>query len=99
MSKFALNIAEDGRILSATFERFAPAAAALVDELPEGNISDYRYQDGKFVHDPLPATETEETAVPTTEDRLAALEQAISNIPNLVQNAIKTALGLNKKEE
>lgn len=52
--KYALNLAEDGRILSATYEEFAPADAVLVDELPEGNIADYRYVDGEYVHDPLP---------------------------------------------
>ena len=53
--KYALNLAEDGRILSATYEEFAPADAVLVDELPEGNIADYRYVDVEYVHDPLPA--------------------------------------------
>lgn len=52
--KYALNLAEDGRILSATYEKFAPADAPLVDELPEGNIADYRYVDGAYVHDPIP---------------------------------------------
>ena len=39
--KYALNLAEDGRILSATYPQFAPIGAILVDELPEGNICDY----------------------------------------------------------
>ena len=32
----------------------AECGVELVDELPEGNLSDYRYQDGEFVYDPLP---------------------------------------------
>lgn len=52
--KYALNLAEDGRILSATYEEFAAADAVIVDELPEGNIADYRYVDGKYIHDPIP---------------------------------------------
>ena len=52
--KYALNLAEDGRVLSATFEKYAPPDAVLVDELPEGNLADYRWQDGAFVYDPLP---------------------------------------------
>ena len=52
--KYAMNLAEEGRILSATFEKYAPDGSVLVDELPEGNLSDYRYQDGEFVYDPLP---------------------------------------------
>lgn len=52
--KYALNLAEDGRILSATYEDFAPADAPLVEELPEGNIADYRYVDGEYIYDPMP---------------------------------------------
>ena len=52
--KYALNLAEDGRVLSATFEKYAPADSVLVDNLPDGNLSDYRWQDGAFVYDPLP---------------------------------------------
>lgn len=55
--KYALNLAEDGRILSATCEEFAMADAVLVDELPDGNIADYLYVDGQFVYDPLPVPE------------------------------------------
>ena len=52
--KYALNLAEDGRILYATFEKYAPDGSVLVDELPDGNLSDYLWQDGTFVYDPLP---------------------------------------------
>lgn len=60
--KYALNLAEDGRVLSATFETFAPEDSVIVDELPEGNIADYFYKDGGFVYEPLPVEEIEETA-------------------------------------
>ena len=53
--KYALNLAEDGRVLSATFEKYAGAGAVLTDTLPEGSIENYRYQDGEFVYAPLPA--------------------------------------------
>ena len=52
--KYALNLAEDGRILSATYEEFAVANTVIVEELPEGNIADYLYVDGKYIHDPIP---------------------------------------------
>ena len=55
--KYALNLAEDGRVLSATYERFAAPGAVLVEAIPEGNLSDYRFQDGDFVYDPLPDPE------------------------------------------
>ena len=67
--KYALNLAEDGRILSATFEQFVADRNAVVDTLPEGDISEYRYIDGEFVHDPLPAPEAAEQE-PTTEEVL-----------------------------
>ena len=52
--KYALNLAEDGRILSVTYEKYAPKDAVLVDELPEGNVADYRYVNGEYVYDPIP---------------------------------------------
>lgn len=59
--RYALNLAEDGRILSATFEKYAPADAVLVDTLPDGDLSDYRYVDGAYVYDPLPEPAEPET--------------------------------------
>ena len=55
--RYALNLASDGRVLSATYEKYAPANAVLTNELPEGDISEYRYADGEYIHDPLPAPE------------------------------------------
>lgn len=52
--KYALNLAEDGRILSVTFEKYAPADAVKVEELPEGNVADYRYVEGVYIYDPKP---------------------------------------------
>lgn len=69
--KYAMNLAEDGRILSATYEKYAPDGSVLVDELPEGNLSDYRWQDGAFVYDPLPKPEPE-PEVPSQLDRVEA---------------------------
>jgi hypothetical protein len=70
--KYALNLAEDGRILSVTYEKYAPKDAVLVDELPEGNIADYLYRDGEYVHDPLPKP-VEPEREPTTEELLNAI--------------------------
>lgn len=66
--KYALNLAEDNRILSATFEQYTPADAVLVDELPEGDISNYLYQDGTYVYDPLPEPVEPEPEIPTGDD-------------------------------
>lgn len=69
--KYALNIAEDGRVLSATYPQFAPADAVQVDALPDGDISEYRYIDGEFIHDPLPKPEADNT--PTEAEDTAAM--------------------------
>lgn len=68
--KYALNLAEDGRILSVTFEKYAPANDVIVEELPDGDVSQYRYVDGEFVHDPIP--EEKPDAAPTQLDRIEA---------------------------
>lgn len=70
--RYALNLAEDGRILSATYEKYAPANAVIVDELPEGDVSEYRYVDGEYIHDPIPVPEPTEPE-PTADDILNAL--------------------------
>ena len=69
---YALNLNSDNRILSATYDQFAPASQPRVDELPEGDISDYKYVDGEYVYDPLPVP-PEPTPEPTADDILDVL--------------------------
>lgn len=52
---YALNLDDDGRILSATYDKYGAEGQPRVTELPEGNIADYKYIDGEYVYDPLPA--------------------------------------------
>lgn len=75
--RYALNLADDGRILSVTYAEFAPADAEKVDELPDGNVTDYRFSEGEFVYDPIP---TEEPAEPkaSNEERITELEEALA---------------------
>lgn len=68
--KYAINLADDGRILSVTHAKYAPIGTVLVDELPEGNVADYRYVNGEYVYDPIPVGEVVET--PTQFDRIEA---------------------------
>lgn len=70
--KYALNIAEDGRILSVTYEEYAAEGMPIVDELPEGDATNYLYVDCQYVYDPLPEPEQPE-AEPTADDVLNAL--------------------------
>lgn len=71
--KYALNLDKDtGRVLSATKEQYAPATVVKVDELPEGNLYDYRWNGG-FIYDPIPK-EPQPEPTPTLEDRVGNLE-------------------------
>lgn len=79
---FALNLDTDGRILSATYPEYAPADAVTVEALPEGNISDYLYQDGEFIYNPLPEPEPPEPteAAPTWDELAAAIQEGVNDI-------------------
>lgn len=74
---YALNLSKDGRILSATFPQYAPDDAVIVDHLPEGDITNYRYVSGAttwaYVYDPLPEPEQPESP-PSQDDRIDELE-------------------------
>ena len=70
MRKYALNLADDKRILSATFEEYATEGMTIVKTLPEGNITDYKYVNKKYVYEPLPVEEPE--YVPTQLDIIEA---------------------------
>lgn len=65
---YALNLADDGRILSAAIvlPKGKYDGMPIVDTLPDGNLYEYRYADGEIIHDPLPAVEAE-TEQPTEE--------------------------------
>lgn len=69
---YALNLAEDNRILSATFDEYATEDVPKVETLPEGNITDYKYVDGGYVYDPLPEPEPTPTE-PTVDEVLDVL--------------------------
>lgn len=69
---YALNLNEEKRILSATFEEYASEDMVKVETLPDGNLSDYKYIDGEFVYDPLPH-EPEVKPEPTADEVLDVL--------------------------
>ena len=73
---FGLNIEpESGRVLSATKAKYAPQGAVTVEKLPEGNLADYIYSEGKFILSPLPEEELK-----MTEDPIAALQREVESI-------------------
>ena len=84
---YALNLNEENRILSAcvVLENGNYDGMPIVNELPEGNIADYMYVDGKYVFEPL--TKAEEPAETITEaQRLEALELAVAEMAAEVYN-------------
>ncbi|MBO5568401.1 MAG: hypothetical protein J6A79_05650 [Clostridia bacterium] len=48
---YALNLDTDGRILSATYDEFAPPEYPRTDHLPDGDLSGYFFRDGEFIPD------------------------------------------------
>ena len=69
---YALNLDENGRILSATFDQYAPSSQPRVDTLPEGDVGDYLYVNGEYVYDPFPVP-PEPTPEPTADEILNIL--------------------------
>lgn len=79
---YALNLApEDSRILSATEDKYGAEGQPRVTELPEDDISDYRFIDGEFVYDPLPKPPEPEPAPEyVTYDELAkAIREGVNS--------------------
>lgn len=69
--KRSLNLDGDGRILSSCICLEGVEYENIVDELPEGDITDYKYIDSEYVHEPLPEPEESEEQ-PTQLDVLEA---------------------------
>lgn len=69
---YSLNLSEDKRILSACVCLDGFEYENIVDELPEGDITDYKCVDGEYVYDPLPKPEPIEPE-PSSEEILNAL--------------------------
>lgn len=73
MSKYALNLDADGRILSATYESYAVPGMPIVDTLPDNDITDYKYINSEYVYDPLPNPEPQPTEPTVEEDTLSMI--------------------------
>lgn len=60
--KYALNLAEDYRILSACMilPNGIYDGMPFVDILPEGNIADYLYVNNEYIYNPIPIIEVKE---------------------------------------
>ena len=69
---YALNLDTDSRILSACVCLEGFEYDNIVETLPEGNITDYKYVDGRYVYEPLPEPEPAPTE-PTADEVLDVL--------------------------
>ena len=69
---YSLNLDTDNRILSACVCLDGFEYENIVDALPEGDISDYKYTDGEYVYDSLPEPEPQPVE-PTADDVLDVL--------------------------
>ena len=69
---YALNLDNNNRILSVTYDQYAPASQPRIDTLPDGNVNDYLYVNGEYIYDPLPVPPTP-TPEPTADEILDVL--------------------------
>lgn len=71
--RYALNLAENNRIHSAwkVLPNGNYDGMPIVGKLPDGDITEYRYVDGEYIHDPLPVQEPP-APEPTVWDELDA---------------------------
>lgn len=69
---YSLNLDAENRVLSACVCLDGFEYENIVDALPEGDVSNYKYIGGEYVYDPLPEPEPQPEE-PTTDDVLNAL--------------------------
>lgn len=71
---YALNLAADSRILSVctVLSIGSYDGMPIVNTLPDGDVTDYKYIDGEYIYDPLPKP-VEPDPVPTTDEVLDVL--------------------------
>lgn len=88
---YVLNLDDNMRILSA-WDKLPLADYGdrpIVDVLPDGNLYEYRYVNGEYIHEPLPAPGEGEKPL-TQEERITALED------NLASCEVAYAEGVNE---
>ena len=70
---YALNLSDDGRVLSAAEDQYGADGQPRVATLPEGDLYDYKYVDSEFIYDPLPKSEPSVEEPSVEEDTLSML--------------------------
>lgn len=80
---YALNLGENGRILSVCGCLPGQTYENVVDTFPDGDVSEYRFENGEFIHDPLPEPEPQLQEPTVEEDTLSMLVDHEERIINL----------------
>lgn len=84
---YALNLGENNRVLSACICLPGQTYETTVDALPEGDVYEYRYENGEFIHDPLPKPDPPKPDPPkpdptgsvTYDELAAAIQEGVNN--------------------
>lgn len=91
MEKYALYLDSDSRILSVTYDEFAPPEYPRVSELPSGDVTDYKYVNEQFIHSPRPhPPQPPQPPEPgDTSEEIIRLNKRVSNLErNAVYNVV-----------
>lgn len=70
---YALNLGEDARVLSVCPCIDGQTYDNVVDSFPDGNVTEYCYENGEFIHDPLPKPEPTAQEPTAEEDALSMI--------------------------
>ena len=88
--KYALNLFEDNRIMSAC--RVLPNGnyngMPIVENLPAGDITDYLYADGEFVHDPKPEPDPAPEPSADLAERVSAVESDVADLTAAIKKGL-----------
>lgn len=83
MENYSLNLGENGRILSVCVCLDGQTYENVVDSFPDGDVTEYRYVNGEFIHDPEPTPEPATQEPTVEEDTLAMLVDHEERLINL----------------
>lgn len=70
---YSLNLDTDNMILSVCECIEGMEYDIVVESFPDGDVSEYRYENGEFIHDPEPTPEPQPTEPTAEEDTLSMI--------------------------
>lgn len=84
MEKYSLNLGKDNRVLSVCPCLDGQTYENIVSSFPDGDVTEYRYVDGEFIHDPElkpdpPKPEPDPTGSVTYDELAAAIQEGVNN--------------------